>query len=95
MSLEQLHALKVWHERHAHRSPVEAEVWNALLTLWVMGWVGAPIAWVLGRKLLIFVGLAATLLPGRYVALRSAMHRSGRLRCDWVAVLHRSPPGHR
>lgn len=88
MNLDQLHALKLWHERHERESPFEAAVWNGLMTLCVMGWVGAPIAWLLGNRLLILLGLLATLLPGRYVALRVAMHRRGRLRCDWVSVLH-------
>jgi len=95
MSLDELHALKLWHERHEHHSPLEAAIWNALVTMCVMGWVGAPIAWLLGRKLFILVGVLATFLPGRYVALRVALHRSGRLRCDWVAALHRPPTGQR
>jgi len=26
-------------------------------------------------------------LPGAYVALRRYLHRSGRLRCDWITAL--------
>jgi hypothetical protein len=34
----------------------------------------------LGAVLLVFA-------PGRYVAWRDRLHRRGRLRCDWIALL--------
>ena len=41
MTLDQFHALKVWHRRHWRRHPVEKNTWEGILTIWLLGWVGA------------------------------------------------------
>jgi hypothetical protein len=87
MTFDQLHDLKVWHSRHVGDRPVEGHVWNAVLTLWLFGWVGVPAAWLLGRGDLALAGLVLLPLPGLYVALRRALHRRRLLRCDWIAAL--------
>lgn len=87
MTLEQHHELRLWHLRHAHRHPVEKNLWDAVLTLWLVGWVGGPAALVLGWSWAEPACLAMIFLPGFYVALRRRWHRCGRLRCDWVTVL--------
>lgn len=87
MTLQQLHALKVWHRRHYHHHPVEKNAWEGVLTVWLMGCVGAPTAYVIGAIWAEPLCLCAWFLPGAYVALRLKLHRSGRLRCDWIDAL--------
>jgi hypothetical protein len=87
MTLDQYRELKVWHVRHEHDAPLEACVWNLVLTLWMLGWVGMPVALVLDVVALAAVAALLLFLPGRYVAWRAALHRNGRLRCDWIVAL--------
>ncbi len=87
MTLEQLHDLKDWHQRHVREQPLEKHVWDVVLTLWLTGWVGAPAA------LLIHVGWglvacgACVFLPGSYVAVRRRLHAARVLRCDWIGAV--------
>ena len=86
MTLNQFQALKLWHTRHRER-PLERTVWDAVLTLWMMGWVGLPAALLLGGFWSPLVCLSLVFVPGAYVSWRARMHRSGRLRCDWITAL--------
>ena len=47
MTLQQLALIKRWHVQHRHRHPVEFQAWDALLTAWMLGWIGAPAALIL------------------------------------------------
>lgn len=87
MTLHQYHELEVWHARQGHRHPVERALWETVLTLWLMGWVGGPAAFLLDRTWAEFACLSALFLPGLYVALRRELHRTRRLRCDWMVAL--------
>ncbi|HUP05852.1 MAG TPA: hypothetical protein VMU47_01795 [Caldimonas sp.] len=87
MTLEQFHSLKVWHQLHVRRHPVEKHVWETVLTLWLMGCVGGPAAFLIHRGWAIVVCFALLFLPGAYVRLRRRLHRARRLRCDWIDVL--------
>ena len=40
MDLEALQRIKQWHVSHQREHPVEYHAWDAMLTLWLMGWVG-------------------------------------------------------
>jgi hypothetical protein len=79
--------LKRWHVENREQSPLEYHVWDVMLTLWVLGWMGvAPAlflhwAWALPLCALFFVA------PPVYVGARSVLHRRGTLRCDWLPVL--------
>jgi hypothetical protein len=84
MTLDQFQDLKRWHNLHAGDRPLEGHAWNAVLTLWLVGWVGSPAAWLLGNDWLAAGGIALLLLPGAYVALRQQLHRHHMLRCDWI-----------
>lgn len=88
MTLDEFHDLKIWHDLHAGDRPLEGRVWNAVLTLWVIGWVGPPAAWLIGADLLAACAACLLLAPGAYVAVRRHLHRRGRLRCDWIVALH-------
>jgi hypothetical protein len=69
---------------HRRSQPLEYHVWDAVLTAWLMGWIGLlPVylfeaLWALP---LCIVGMTA---PGLYVAWRSRLHRRHRVRCDWL-----------
>jgi hypothetical protein len=89
MTLDQLHSLKVWHQLHVSRHPVEKHVWDTVLMLWMMGWVGGPAAFLIHRGWAIAVCFALLFLPGAYVTLRKRLHRAQRLRCDWIGAVDR------
>jgi hypothetical protein len=89
MTLHQLSVLKQWHVSHKRERPIEFHTWDAVLTLWLMGWLGVPAELLLWQV----YGLAACaglmLVPAGYVKLRRRLHASGRLRCDWLDALPR------
>ncbi|HJV61003.1 MAG TPA: hypothetical protein VJ743_08640 [Albitalea sp.] len=85
MTLNQLHALKVWHAYHPH--PLERGTWDTVLCLWMAGWVGLPSALILQLAWAQLACVGVMFLPHLYVALRRRLHRSGRLRCDWITAL--------
>jgi hypothetical protein len=87
MTLDQLHDLKLWHQRHVHDRPVEKHVWDAVMTLWVTGWVGGPAAFLIHRGWALITAIALAFLPGAYVALRRRLHRARIVRCDWISAL--------
>jgi hypothetical protein len=83
MRLEDLQRIRKWHVAHRHTHPVEGYMWDVVLTLWVMGWVGwlptcmFELIWCL--PLCVF----AVFTPGLYVTWRLRAHRQRKLRCDW------------
>lgn len=84
MTLRELQRIKQWHVSHRQERPVEYHLWDAMLTLWIMGWVGwlptlAFSAW--WAVPLCVVGSAA---PTAYVAWRMRAHSRQRVRCDWL-----------
>ena len=85
MTLTQFQDLRHWHLRRDR--PVETQLWDGVLTLWVIAWVGGPAALILQRPLIAVVCLAMLFLPQSYVALRRSLHRAKRLRCDWLGAL--------
>jgi hypothetical protein len=86
MRLHEFHSLKTWHQKHG-RHPVEKNVWEAVLTLWLIGWVGAPTAFLVNAGWAEAACLSVLFLPGIYVALRRRLHRAHLLRCDWISAL--------
>ena len=87
MTLHQFHALKQWHLRHWRDHPLEKNLWEAVLTLWLMGWVGGAVSLLLNLPWVEVFCLALLFLPSAYVAMRARWHRAGRLRCDWISSL--------
>jgi len=86
MTLHQLHALRVWHQGHG-RHPVEKNVWDTVLTVWLLGWVGAPTAFLVHAGWAEAACLSVLFLPNLYVALRRWLHRRRLLRCEWITAL--------
>ena len=84
MPLAELQRIKQWHLRHRNERPLEGQIWDAMLTLWVMGWVG----WLPVSAFQDLWGIPLCMLaiaaPSLYVAWRTRAHRARRLRCDWV-----------
>ena len=87
MTLDQLHELKRWHERHGRAQPFEKHAWDVVLTFWIAGWVGTPAALLVHAGWALATCGALVFLPGGYVALRKRLHDRQRLRCDWIVVL--------
>jgi hypothetical protein len=87
MTLNQFHALKLWHARHPRGHQLERGIWDMVLTLWLMGWVGGVAAAVLGLPWAVLTALALLVLPEAYVRWRARLHRAGRLRCDWISAI--------
>jgi hypothetical protein len=87
MTLNQLHELRLWHQQHWRRRPVEKHLWDLVLTLWLAGWVGGPTAFVVHSAAAAVVCVGLVFLPGGYVALRTRLHRAGLVRCDWLVAL--------
>ena len=87
MTLQQYHSLKVWHRRHWRNHPVEKNLWEAILTLWLTGGIGLPVSLLIDEPWAAGASFALLFLPGLYVALRIRLHRRGKLRCDWITAL--------
>lgn len=88
MNLRQMSSLKRWHVDHRDEAPLEYHAWDAILTLWVLGWMGMPPALLLHWTAAVPLCVAMFFAPPAYVALRRRLHAGGRLRCDWLPALH-------
>lgn len=89
MKIDDLQRIRKWHQAHRATHPVESQAWDAMLTLWVMGWVGWMPACLLSSFWSIPLLMTAMGAPSLYVAWRLKAHREGRLRCDWVRAFPR------
>ena len=84
MTLDELHRIKQWHVAHRGDHPLEYHLWDAMLTLWMMGWVGWLPAFAFDALWATPLCLLAMSAPTLYVSWRSRAHRAQRLRCDWL-----------
>lgn len=84
MTLGELQRIKQWHVSHKADHPLEYHLWDAVLTVWPMGWVGWLPAYALGRLWTLPLCIAATFAPSLYVRWRHRAHQAHRLRCDWL-----------
>lgn len=89
MTLQQLHAVKLWHVSHKHDCPLEYHAWDTVLTSWLVGWMGEPAALLLWWPEVAVACALLFLAPTVYVAVRRSLHQRGRLRCDWLESLSR------
>jgi hypothetical protein len=83
LTLAELKRIKQWHVAHKADHPLEYQLWDAMLTLWVMGWVGWLPVLILGALWAWPLCLLALYAPGLYVDWRARAHQRRRLRCDW------------
>ncbi len=85
MSLDEIRRIRQWHVAHRRDRPFEYNLWDAILTLWILGWIGWLPAFVTGDALWFApLGLMAHRLPDAYARWRARAHQSHRLRCDWL-----------
>ncbi|MFD0667702.1 hypothetical protein ACT80S_08280 [Ramlibacter sp. MAHUQ-53] len=85
MSLDELYRIRLWHLAHRREHPVESHLWDGVLTLWILGWMGWLPAFATGEAIWFApLGLLAMRLPDAYRSWRSRAHQSHRLRCDWL-----------
>ena len=84
MTLAELQRIKQWHISHRHNHPLEYQLWDVMLTLWVMGWVGWLPVYAFDQLWAIPLLVLAIAAPSLYAALRTRAHRARRLRCDWA-----------
>jgi hypothetical protein len=84
MPLAELQRIKQWHISHRHNHPLEYQLWDVMLTLWVMGWVGWVPVYVFDQLWAIPLLVLSISAPSLYAAWRTRAHRARRLRCDWV-----------
>jgi hypothetical protein len=85
MQISELQRIKQWHVAHRREHPVEYHLWDLMLTLWVMGWVGWLPVFAFGAIWAAPLCLAAISAPTLYVAWRERAHSRQRVRCDWLA----------
>lgn len=84
LSLGQLQRVKNWQLEQHGAHPVEFEVWEAVVTLWVMGLIGWLPAFTFEAPWAYPLCLLGIFMPRLYVYWRARAHASGRLRCDWL-----------
>ena len=86
MDLDALQRIKQWHVAHQQDHPVEYHAWDAMLTFWLVGWVG----WIPAFAFEALWGAPGLVLrmasPSLYVTWRRRAHQAKRLRCDWIGV---------
>ncbi|MEY4882765.1 MAG: hypothetical protein RIS34_619 [Pseudomonadota bacterium] len=84
ISLTELQRIKKWHVAHRSDHPLEYQLWDAVLTVWIMGWIGWLPAYALGAWWATPLCVLAMLSPRLYVYWRQQAHETQRLRCDWL-----------
>ena len=84
MSLAELQRIKEWHVRHRRDHPLEYQLWDMMLTLWLMGWIGWIPAFAFGALWAAPLCAVAMSAPTIYASWRARAHQARRLRCDWV-----------
>jgi uncharacterized membrane protein len=84
MQLAQMQRIKLWHVRHRRTQPLEYHLWDAVLTVWLMGWIGWLPAFAFGAVWITPLCLAGMAAPGLYVHWRARLDRQRRVRCDWL-----------
>lgn len=87
ITLAQLQRVKNWQVDQQDARPVEYHAWEAVLTLWVMGWIGWLPAFAFEDPWAYPLCLLGILMPRLYVFWRARAHAAGRLRCDWLELL--------
>ncbi|MDB5743183.1 MAG: hypothetical protein JWR68_1498 [Polaromonas sp.] len=87
VTLAQLQRIKRWREAQHGAHPLERQTWEAVLTLWMMGWVGWIPAFEFDMPWVYPLCLLGVLAPRLYVYWRLRSHEAGRLRCDWLHLL--------
>jgi hypothetical protein len=91
MTFAQLTAMKAWTVAHRAGRPIEYHACDAVLTLWLMGWMGAPAFIMLDEPWAVVACVGLFFAPSVYLRLRRSLHLKQRLRCDWLEVVGQQP----
>lgn len=86
VTLAELQRIKQWHVDHREERPLEYHLFDGVLTLWLMGWLGWLPSAVLQVVWAVPLCMAGMVLPHLYVRWRARAHAAQRLRCDWLAT---------
>lgn len=84
LNITTLQRIKKWHVSHRMEHPLEYQMWDTMLILWVVGRVGWLPASALDAPWAFPLCLLAMLAPDFYVRARTIAHQSRTLRCDWL-----------
>ena len=87
ITLAQMQRLKNWHVGQSGAHRLERAVWEAVLTAWVLGWVGWLPAYAFEAPWAYPLCLLGIFMPRFYVNWRARAHGLGRLRCDWLDLV--------
>ncbi|SFB79609.1 hypothetical protein SAMN05216344_103163 [Polaromonas sp. OV174] len=87
ITLAQLQRLKDWRVAQRKAHPVECQVWEAVLTCWIMGWIGWLPAYAFEASWAYPLCVLGMLTPRCYVHWRERAHEAARLRCDWLNLV--------
>jgi hypothetical protein len=87
ITLAQLQRVKDWREAQRAAHPLECQAWEAVLTVWLMGWMGWLPAYTFDAVWAYPLCVLGTLAPRLYVYARARAHVSQRLRCDWLDLV--------
>lgn len=88
LSFSELHRIRLWHLTHRAEHPLECELWDAVITVWLMGWVGCLPMVVLDALWVAPLCVLGMLTPQLYVGWRARAHVRQKLRCDWLGTAH-------
>ena len=84
LTLAKLQRIKKWHVEHRSEHPLEYQLWDTMLILWVLGRVGWLPAFALDAAWAYPLCLMAMLAPNFYARARAQAHGSQKIRCDWL-----------
>jgi hypothetical protein len=85
--LARLQRIKNWMKAHQQSHRVEYEAFDTVLTIWLMGLVGALPVIVLQEWWILPICSIATFAPSMYISRRLRQHAQGKLRCDWAHLV--------
>ena len=83
-SLAEIQRIKQWQVAHKADHPMEYGLWEVVLTLWLMGWVGWLPAVAFDAWWALPLCAIAMDAPALYIGWRAWAHATQRLRCDWL-----------
>jgi hypothetical protein len=87
LSLAHLQRVKKWHLAEQAAHPLEYHLWDIVLTIWLMGWIGCVPAFAFDAPWAYPLCALGVMTPRLYVRWRARAHEGGRLRCDWLDQL--------
>ncbi|MFZ4288571.1 hypothetical protein [Variovorax sp. HJSM1_2] len=90
LTLNDLQRIKQWHVQNKYQHPIEYHLLDAVLTCWLMGWVGWLPALMFDAEWAFPLCMLAMHLPSCYVYSRTIAHQRQRVRCDWLDTVRQS-----